>query len=126
MSEVRGDLDLAQKTVGTQAGRELWTEHLECDETVVLQITREIDCGHPAAAELALDRVTRSEEHTSELQSQSNLVCRLLLETKKYNSELQTQSILVCRLLLVEKEHRLALSRDFIHKWDGMSVSLLF
>src|SRR2546430_11318061 len=29
------------------------------------------------------DRV-RSEEHTSELQSQSNLVCRLLLEKKKY------------------------------------------
>src|SRR5688572_32569178 len=27
----------------------------------------------------------RSEEHTSELQSQSNLVCRLLLEKKKYN-----------------------------------------
>src|SRR5688572_32535457 len=26
--------------------------------------------------------VTRSEEHTSELQSQSNLVCRLLLEKK--------------------------------------------
>src|SRR2546427_6436785 len=26
----------------------------------------------------------RSEEHTSELQSQSNLVCRLLLENKKY------------------------------------------
>src|SRR3989475_2197285 len=28
---------------------------------------------------------TRSEEHTSELQSQSNLVCRLLLEKKKNN-----------------------------------------
>src|SRR2546430_4084723 len=27
--------------------------------------------------------ITRSEEHTSELQSQSNLVCRLLLEKKK-------------------------------------------
>src|SRR2546430_10391783 len=27
--------------------------------------------------------VTRSEEHTSELQSQSNLVCRLLLEKKQ-------------------------------------------
>src|SRR2546430_3445247 len=27
--------------------------------------------------------MTRSEEHTSELQSQSNLVCRLLLEKKK-------------------------------------------
>src|SRR5205085_8565638 len=31
---------------------------------------------------------TRSEEHTSELQSQSNLVCRLLLEKKK-----QTESL---------------------------------
>src|SRR2546430_10772610 len=36
---------------------------------------------------LALDQGTgkekRSEEHTSELQSQSNIVCRLLLEKKK-------------------------------------------
>src|SRR2546430_5887450 len=30
----------------------------------------------------------RSEEHTSELQSQSNLVCRLLLEKKKNNQAL--------------------------------------
>src|SRR5256886_11229243 len=30
--------------------------------------------------------MTRSEEHTSELQSQSNLVCRLLLEKKKHIS----------------------------------------
>src|SRR2546430_5344273 len=29
----------------------------------------------------------RSEEHTSELQSQSNLVCRLLLEKKKTHSD---------------------------------------
>src|SRR2546430_9629081 len=35
-----------------------------------------------AAALLTWGR-TRSEEHTSELQSQSNLVCRLLLENKK-------------------------------------------
>src|SRR2546427_9626343 len=35
--------------------------------------------------EIAFDarRRRRSEEHTSELQSQSNLVCRLLLEKKK-------------------------------------------
>src|SRR2546430_8656315 len=32
-------------------------------------------------------RPKRSEEHTSELQSQSNLVCRLLLEKKKQNKE---------------------------------------
>src|SRR2546430_17265736 len=35
-------------------------------------------------SEIILSNVkTRSEEHTSELQSQSNLVCRLLLEKKK-------------------------------------------
>src|SRR2546430_10146396 len=33
-----------------------------------------------------VDRAGRSEEHTSELQSQSNLVCRLLLEKKKARS----------------------------------------
>src|SRR5438270_4048153 len=35
------------------------------------------------AAESPLAAQARSEEHTSELQSQSNLVCRLLLEKKK-------------------------------------------
>src|SRR2546430_12348140 len=30
--------------------------------------------------------LSRSEEHTSELQSQSNLVCRLLLEKKKHTN----------------------------------------
>src|SRR5438270_3332103 len=33
--------------------------------------------------EVVVDDGERSEEHTSELQSQSNLVCRLLLEKKK-------------------------------------------
>src|SRR2546430_5636373 len=36
-----------------------------------------------AATLLGDDALVRSEEHTSELQSQSNLVCRLLLEKKK-------------------------------------------
>src|SRR5688572_32063560 len=34
-------------------------------------------------------RAPRSEEHTSELQSQSNLVCRLLLEKKKKKKKKQ-------------------------------------
>src|SRR5438309_2078379 len=37
---------------------------------------------------LLLDRAARSEEHTSELQSQFHLVCRLLLEKKKNKNEL--------------------------------------
>src|SRR2546430_8783265 len=44
---------------------------------------------HPHAA-----RRARSEEHTSELQSQSNLVCRLLLEKKKYVYTLTNYSII--------------------------------
>src|SRR2546430_14131535 len=39
-------------------------------------------CGSPAAP-----APRRSEEHTSELQSQSNLVCRLLLEKKKKDNK---------------------------------------
>src|SRR5688572_31426356 len=39
----------------------------------------------------ALARLARSEEHTSELQSQSNLVCRLLLEKKKQPKPKNTQ-----------------------------------
>src|SRR2546427_4806295 len=36
-------------------------------------------------ARISSHSTRRSEEHTSELQSQSNLVCRLLLEKKKKN-----------------------------------------
>src|SRR2546430_7068796 len=35
----------------------------------------------------------RSEEHTSELQSQSNLVCRLLLEKKKKKTDINSATI---------------------------------
>src|SRR5688572_32760690 len=38
-------------------------------------------------------RAVRSEEHTSELQSQSNLVCRLLLEKKKKIQQLQHNTL---------------------------------
>src|SRR5690606_41223217 len=40
------------------------------------------------ADRLPLGKVDRSEEHTSELQSRENLVCRLLLEKKKKNNRL--------------------------------------
>src|SRR2546430_3489527 len=43
--------------------------------------------------------VARSEEHTSELQSQSNLVCRLLLEKKKDNIHELTRTALLSRTL---------------------------
>src|SRR2546427_6652829 len=46
----------------------------------VRSLERRFDLGAPRSKRRSSDR---SEEHTSELQSQSNLVCRLLLEKKK-------------------------------------------
>src|SRR2546430_7797497 len=51
---------------------------------------------HRRAVKVYLLENTRSEEHTSELQSQSNLVCRLLLEKKK-TIMLQTSRLLDCK-----------------------------
>src|SRR2546430_7417511 len=47
----------------------------------VLHITVQSD--NPEFLRVMTELLERSEEHTSELQSQSNLVCRLLLEKKK-------------------------------------------
>src|SRR5256886_11086591 len=41
----------------------------------------------------------RSEEHTSELQSQSNLVCRLLLEKKKAKNDFHARNLNTYRLV---------------------------
>src|SRR5256886_11010202 len=48
-----------------------------------LSVTFALTTGKAADATTAARTDSRSEEHTSELQSQSNLVCRLLLEKKK-------------------------------------------
>src|SRR2546430_12263551 len=48
-----------------------------------------IAAGRRVQVDLAKTSRYRSEEHTSELQSQSNLVCRLLLDKKKISSRTQ-------------------------------------
>src|SRR2546430_7312619 len=50
-----------------------------------------ISISQPTAARVGA-MSPRSEEHTSELQSQSNLVCRLLLENKKPEQHLIVHS----------------------------------
>src|SRR2546426_3735754 len=59
-------------------------------ETFPEQIAMVVAAGHEIGIHgyshenpIAMTRVQRSEEHTSELQSPCNLVCRLLLEKKK-------------------------------------------
>src|SRR5690349_22552364 len=44
--------------------------------------------AHAGFGEAEMDGVIRSEEHTSELQSRRDLVCRLLLEKKNIQSSL--------------------------------------
>src|SRR5688572_32924739 len=55
---------------------------------VTFELNRDIDSAaqdvRDRVATALRSRTSRSEEHTSELQSQSNLVCRLLLEKKKH------------------------------------------
>src|SRR2546427_5004540 len=54
----------------------------------------DVDGTRATARQRALPQteVLRSEEHTSELQSQSNLVCRLLLEKKKKKTKATTST----------------------------------
>src|SRR2546430_6273414 len=53
-------------------GLDTWPKTGDLDEIVEPRLARKLEI-----------MTGRSEEHTSELQSQSNLVCRLLLEKKK-------------------------------------------
>src|SRR2546427_6187298 len=52
------------------------------------EIAKHIRIQLQSQREQMFNGMTRSEEHTSELQSQSNLVCRLLLEKKKHNRQI--------------------------------------
>src|SRR2546430_7491013 len=62
----------------SQRGSEAYRGHLDTDDVLAI---------HLAGAKKW--RLYRSEEHTSELQSQSNLVCRLLLEKKTIHQRTQ-------------------------------------
>src|SRR2546430_4931802 len=79
----------------------------------------------PASSPIAASMV-RSEEHTSELQSQSNLVCRLLLEKK---NRARTVSMLVfihvVSAAIREKRVRLTVSLEYLF-WRLVFGSCLF
>src|SRR2546430_12688097 len=58
---------------------------------------------------------SRSEEHTSELQSQSNLVCRLLLEKK--NKVIESVCTPQCRVSLTRHIPRFALDATLLRTY---------
>src|SRR6266571_58360 len=57
----------------------------------------------------------RSEEHTSELQSHVNIVCRLLLEKKKQPRQKQIENIVVRTVAERENDH-LSLGNDVLKR----------
>src|SRR5260370_21377413 len=65
----------------------LATAHSQRSEA---QVSVDLACDAPDLGILPL--IARSEEHTSELQSHLNLVCRLLLEKKKTTSTASTRA----------------------------------
>src|SRR2546430_3283574 len=66
-----------------------WVEtsgKLDEEKQNAARLYEDLDKRKQAYTELSNNFTERSEEHTSELQSQSNLVCRLLLEKNKNNT----------------------------------------
>src|SRR5256885_9918998 len=71
--------EVALQLVPQRLRGETATFEIRIGEQVIVEEGRRITARHV--------RQLRSEEHTSELQSPCNLVCRLLLEKKKKNSD---------------------------------------
>ena len=86
--EVEGEKKAEYKKITSDEAKKM----METEKTIVVDVRtiEEYNEGHiPNAVSIPLDTIEneaeakRSEEHTSELQSPDNLVCRLLLEKKK-------------------------------------------
>src|SRR2546426_7364240 len=81
-----GQLQLAAHEVGAEVDRDALVERDAAREPLAAEAT--VGGEHEALRRHVLQRPARSEEHTSELQSPCNLVCRLLLEKKKNKKQL--------------------------------------
>ena len=61
MAQLGRELDLAQESLGAQRLPDLMLQHLDRDVAVVPEVAREVDRGHTAHAEFALDAVAIDE-----------------------------------------------------------------
>src|SRR5512146_3009569 len=64
MLQPSGEFDLPMKSVGAERGCQIRMEHLQRHRAIVLQVVGEVDRGHPAATQLALDAVPLRERRT--------------------------------------------------------------
>src|SRR2546430_11030126 len=85
---IKGDPSQPPPPANRRHGRNREWEHL--NNADIISMPDKWEYPWYAAWDLAFHR---SEEHTSELQSQSNLVCRLLLEKKKKTQRRRLRTI---------------------------------
>ena len=57
MLQLGGDTDFAQEPLGADGGRQLRLEHLDRDLALMLRVAGEVDHGHAALTQQALDVV---------------------------------------------------------------------
>jgi hypothetical protein len=57
MLQAGGDPDLQEEPLGSEQGGELGAQDLESDGPIVPEVVGEVDRGHAAASELALDAI---------------------------------------------------------------------
>src|SRR5260370_16805220 len=86
---------------------------------ISLMSLRNVRASFNCSARMSLDSLTRgrSEEHTSELQSHLNLVCRLLLEKKKAQYFRRVNAHYARSFsVLLKKTYQVGLRRDAVHR----------
>src|SRR5688572_32438465 len=79
----------AKVAIGSRNSANLERGSAELRHAGLDPLALQVDVRRAEQVDEMVGRTVRSEEHTSELQSQSNLVCRLLLEKKKKKTKKQ-------------------------------------
>ena len=77
-------LDLAEKALRAERRGELGVQHLERDGPVMLEVLGKVDRSHPAAAELALERVAAGQGGLEAIEGLSQMDCRTGLSLGVY------------------------------------------
>src|SRR5687768_8562214 len=91
MLQVRGELDLVEKPLGTEHRGELRVQDLDRDFAAVADVLREVHRRHSSGADLALDRVPLRERRGELVERRWSRHCGSLARTSA--NQLSTRTI---------------------------------
>ena len=94
MLQAGGDLDLGEEAIAADDGAQLGMEDLDGDLAAVLQVFGEIDRGHAALAQLALDAVAVAQRRGEATRGRR---AQLRLRVRCRNSSPQFMTMMSCR-----------------------------